>query len=140
LGSAQIGHPGPRRGSERAQPRQRISEPDVPAQSSQRCGKARLATSMALRRTLSNASPRKFDNGHFSLDTAPGILTTADTFMQPLVDPRELVRTIAVARITMPMAMMRLSAGRRDRSDGIKVLCFFAGANSIFYWREASGP
>jgi len=49
------------------------------------------------------------------------------------IDPLEFVRTIAVARITMPRAMVRLSAGRRELGDGIQALCFFAGANSIFY-------
>ena len=49
------------------------------------------------------------------------------------IDPLEFVRTIAVARITMPKAMVRLSAGRRELGDGIQALCFFAGANSIFY-------
>jgi biotin synthase len=43
------------------------------------------------------------------------------------------VRTIAVARITMPKAMVRLSAGRREMSDAVQALCFLAGANSIFY-------
>jgi biotin synthase len=49
------------------------------------------------------------------------------------LDPLEFVRTIACARITMPRAMVRLSAGRQDMSDGIQALCFLAGANSIFY-------
>src|SRR5438093_624076 len=49
------------------------------------------------------------------------------------IDPLEFVRTVAVARITMPQAMVRLSAGRRELGDGIQALCFFAGANSIFY-------
>ena len=49
------------------------------------------------------------------------------------LDPLEFVRTIACARITMPKAMVRLSAGRQAMSDGIQALCFFAGANSIFY-------
>ena len=49
------------------------------------------------------------------------------------IDPLEFVRTIAAARITMPRAMVRLSAGRRELGDGIQALCFFAGANSIFY-------
>jgi biotin synthase len=49
------------------------------------------------------------------------------------LDPLEFVRTIAVARITMPRAMVRLSAGRRELGDGIQALCFLAGANSIFY-------
>ena len=51
---------------------------------------------------------------------------------QPL-DPFEFVRTIACARITMPKAMVRLSAGRQEMPEGIQALCFLAGANSIFY-------
>jgi len=50
-----------------------------------------------------------------------------------MLDPLECVRTIACARITMPKAMVRLSAGRQAMSDGIQALCFLAGANSIFY-------
>jgi biotin synthase len=49
------------------------------------------------------------------------------------LDPLEFVRTIAAARITMPKAMVRLSAGRREMSDAVQALCFLAGANSIFY-------
>ncbi len=49
------------------------------------------------------------------------------------LDPLEFVRTIAAARITMPKAMVRLSAGRREMSDEVQALCFLAGANSIFY-------
>ena len=49
------------------------------------------------------------------------------------VDPIEFVRTIAVARITMPSSAVRLSAGREDMSDEMQALCFLAGANSIFY-------
>lgn len=49
------------------------------------------------------------------------------------LDPLEFVRTIAVARILMPHSMVRLSAGRSDMSDEMQALCFFAGANSIFY-------
>ena len=45
----------------------------------------------------------------------------------------EFVRTIAVARILMPRSMVRLSAGRTQMSDAVQALCFFAGANSIFY-------
>jgi len=51
---------------------------------------------------------------------------------EPL-DPLEFVRTIAIARITMPKAMVRLSAGRQQLDDGMQALCFLAGANSIFY-------
>jgi len=49
------------------------------------------------------------------------------------LDPLEFVRTIAVARITMPRAKVRLSAGRRELGDAVQALCFLAGANSIFY-------
>jgi biotin synthase len=49
------------------------------------------------------------------------------------LDPLEFVRTIAVARITMPRAMIRLSAGRRELGDPVQALCYFAGANSIFH-------
>jgi biotin synthase len=45
----------------------------------------------------------------------------------------EFVRTIAVARILMPKSMVRLSAGRSQMSEAVQALCFFAGANSIFY-------
>lgn len=51
----------------------------------------------------------------------------------PRVDPIELVRAIATARILMPNAMVRLSAGRTELSREAQVLCFMAGANSIFY-------
>jgi biotin synthase len=49
------------------------------------------------------------------------------------LDPIEFVRTIAVARILMPASYVRLSAGRTAMSDELQALCFFAGANSIFY-------
>jgi biotin synthase len=49
------------------------------------------------------------------------------------IDPFEFVRTIAVARITMPTSMVRLSAGREQMDDALQALCFAAGANSIFY-------
>jgi len=49
------------------------------------------------------------------------------------LDGIEFVRTIAVARITMPRSVVRLSAGREDMSDETQALCFIAGANSIFY-------
>ncbi len=52
---------------------------------------------------------------------------------QPDLDPMEFVRTIAVARITMPTARVRLSAGRREMGEAVQTLCFLAGANSIFY-------
>jgi biotin synthase len=49
------------------------------------------------------------------------------------LDRFEFVRTIAVARITMPQAVVRLSAGRQGMSDELQALAFLAGANSIFY-------
>ncbi len=49
------------------------------------------------------------------------------------LEPLEFVRTIAVARILMPRSVVRLSAGRTEMSDEEQALCFFAGANSIFY-------
>jgi biotin synthase len=52
--------------------------------------------------------------------------------LDPL-DPIEFVRTIAVARITMPEARVRLSAGRRQLGEAVQAMCFMAGANSIFY-------
>jgi biotin synthase len=52
--------------------------------------------------------------------------------LDPL-DPLEFVRTIAVARIIMPEARVRLSAGRRQLGEAVQAMCFMAGANSIFY-------
>jgi biotin synthase len=49
------------------------------------------------------------------------------------LDPLEFVRTIAVARLTMPKAFVRLSAGRRELGEAVQALCFVAGANSVFY-------
>ncbi|HLU79797.1 MAG TPA: biotin synthase BioB [Burkholderiaceae bacterium] len=54
----------------------------------------------------------------------------------PAVDEFEFVRTIAVARVIMPKAVLRLSAGRTEMSDTMQALCFMAGANSIFYGDE----
>jgi len=51
----------------------------------------------------------------------------------PPLDPLELVRTIATARLMMPKSYVRLSAGRTDMSDAVQALCFLAGANSIFH-------
>ena len=48
-------------------------------------------------------------------------------------DSFEFIRTIAVARILMPISMVRLSAGRTEMNDAVQALCYFAGANSIFY-------
>ena len=51
----------------------------------------------------------------------------------PPLDPLDLVRTIATARLLMPKSYVRLSAGRTEMSDAVQALCFLAGANSIFY-------
>jgi biotin synthase len=48
------------------------------------------------------------------------------------IDTLEFVRTIAVARITMPKSVVRLAAGRSQMTDEAQALCFLAGANSIF--------
>jgi biotin synthase len=57
---------------------------------------------------------------------------TPQALSTPL-DPLDFVRTIAVARITLPKSFVRLSAGREEMSDETQALCFLAGANSIFY-------
>ncbi|GAB4352981.1 MAG: biotin synthase BioB [Gammaproteobacteria bacterium] len=51
----------------------------------------------------------------------------------PELDPFELVRTVAVARLMMPRSYVRLSAGRESMSDELQALAFLAGANSVFY-------
>lgn len=56
-------------------------------------------------------------------------------YQKPL-DPLEFVRTIAVARITMPRARVRLSAGRQELGRAVQAMCFQAGANSIFYGEQ----
>jgi biotin synthase len=49
------------------------------------------------------------------------------------LEPLELVRAIATARLLMPSSYVRLSAGRTDMDDATQALCFLAGANSVFY-------
>ncbi len=59
------------------------------------------------------------------------------------LDQFEFVRTVAVARITMPKSMVRLSAGREQMAESLQALCFLAGANSLFYGEKlltASNP
>ena len=66
-------------------------------------------------------------------------LDTSEAFYGKIIstrnyqDPFDFVRTIAVARIMMPRAQVRLSAGRETMSDELQALAFVAGANSIFY-------
>jgi biotin synthase len=78
---------------------------------------------------LANLSPYPESVPINNLVPVPGT-PLADT---PPLDPFEFVRTIAVARITMPRTMVRLSAGREQMDEALQALCFAAGANSIFY-------
>jgi biotin synthase len=79
--------------------------------------------------TLANLDPQPESVPVNALVAAPGT-PLGD---RPPVDPIELVRMIATARILMPRARVRLSAGRLALSREAQVLCFLAGANSIFY-------
>ncbi len=82
-----------------------------------------------LLRTLASMDPQPESVPINRLVTVPGTpLADAEPF-----DNFEFVRTIAVARILMPRSHVRLSAGRSDFSDELQAMCFFAGANSIFY-------
>jgi biotin synthase len=87
------------------------------------------ATRAALIAQLANMNPYPESVPINNLVQVPG---TPLHGTDPL-DPFEFVRTIACARITMPKAMVRLSAGRQEMGDAIQALCFLAGANSIFY-------
>ena len=79
--------------------------------------------------TLANLDPHPESVPINALVAVPGT-PLAD---RPPVDPLDLVRMIATARILMPRARVRLSAGRLALSREAQVLCFLAGANSIFY-------
>jgi biotin synthase len=79
--------------------------------------------------TLANLSPAPESVPINQLVPVPGTPLEAAA----PIDPLEFVRTIAVARILMPRARVRLSAGREAMSDELQTLCFMAGANSIFY-------
>jgi biotin synthase len=83
----------------------------------------------ALLRTLATLDPQPESVPINDLVPIPG---TPMQGAAPL-DPFEFVRAIAVARILMPRSHVRLSAGRAEFSDELQALCFFAGANSIFY-------
>jgi biotin synthase len=80
-------------------------------------------------RTLANLDPQPESVPINALVAVPGTPLGA----RPPVDPLEMVRMIAVARILMPRARVRLSAGRTALSREAQVLCILAGANSIFY-------
>jgi biotin synthase len=79
--------------------------------------------------TLANLDPQPESVPVNALVAAPGT-PLAD---RPPVDPIELVRMIATARILMPKSRVRLSAGRMALSREAQLMCFLAGANSIFY-------
>jgi biotin synthase len=78
---------------------------------------------------LANLSPQPESVPINCLQAIPGTPLSE----QPPVDPLDLVRLIAVARITFPRARIRLSAGRRNLSREAQAWCYFAGANSIFF-------
>ena len=80
-------------------------------------------------RTLANLTPQPESVPVNALVAVPGT-PLAD---MPRVDPMELVRMIAVARILMPRSRVRLSAGREGMSREAQILCMMAGANSIFF-------
>jgi len=82
-----------------------------------------------LLQTLANLSPHPESVPINALAAVPGT-PLGD---RPPVDPLDLVRMVAAARITMPLSRVRLSAGRRALSKEAQILCFLAGANSIFY-------
>jgi biotin synthase len=82
-----------------------------------------------LLQTLANLSPHPESVPINALAAVPGT-PLGD---QPPVDPLDLVRMVAAARITMPLSRVRLSAGRRALTKEAQILCFLAGANSIFY-------
>jgi biotin synthase len=87
------------------------------------------ADRVGLLMTLANLDPPPESVPINNLVKIPGTpLATAED-----LDPFDFIRTIAVARILMPTSYVRLSAGRNDMNDQWQALCFFAGANSIFY-------
>jgi biotin synthase len=83
----------------------------------------------AMLQVLANHAPHPESVPINALVAVPGT-PLAD---QPAVDPFDLVRMCATARIVMPRARVRLSAGRKSLSREAQTLCFLAGANSIFY-------
>ena len=83
----------------------------------------------AMLQTLASLSPPPESVPINALVPVPGTPLAG----RPPVDPLELVRMIATARILMPKSRVRLSAGRLQLSREAQIMCFFAGANSIFY-------
>ncbi len=83
----------------------------------------------AMLATLAALDPQPESVPINSLVKVPGTPLAA----QPDVDPFEVVRVVAVARLLMPHARIRLAAGRRGMTDEAQALCFLAGANSVFF-------
>jgi biotin synthase len=88
-----------------------------------------IADRLRLLEVISNFNPQPESVPINSLMPMPGTPLAEN----PQVDPFDLVRMIACARIAVPKAKVRLSAGRARLSDEIQALCFYVGANSIFY-------
>ncbi len=88
-----------------------------------------VADRARLLETLANLDPHPESVPINALAAVPGT-PLGD---QPPIDPLDLVRMVAAARIMMPRSRVRLSAGRRSLSKEAQILCFLAGANSIFY-------
>jgi biotin synthase len=82
-----------------------------------------------LLQTLANLDPHPESVPINALVAVPG--TPLED--RPQIDPLDLVRMVAAARVLMPASRVRLSAGRRSLTREAQVLCFLAGANSIFY-------
>ncbi len=82
---------------------------------------------------LANLNPQPESVPINMLVKVPGTPMAAQLGNEEDLDPLEFVRTIAVARITMPASHVRLSAGRRELGEAVQALCFLAGANSVFY-------
>ena len=95
-----------------------------------RHGRVRHATARSCCATLANLPRASGERADQPAGAGAGHAARATP---PDVDPFDFVRTIAVARILMPRAHVRLSAGREAMSDELQALCFLAGANSIFY-------
>jgi biotin synthase len=81
---------------------------------------------------LANLSPQPESVPINMLVKVPGTPMAAEADL----DLFEFVRTIAVARITMPASHVRLSAGRQELGEAVQALCFLAGANSVFYGEQ----
>ena len=82
---------------------------------------------------LANLRPQPESVPINMLVKVPGTPLAAQSGPDADLDPFEFVRSIAVARITMPSSHVRLSAGRSELGEAVQALCFLAGANSVFY-------